>query len=176
MSARRLLLTLVTGAALAAGGSGTAIAPAETGHAAAKAITPAGVGGVKLGRSYTKLRQLHLIGKIRRGCELGGPGTRSAALRPPLKGSVNFTLTSPRKVTDISVTGGARARGVGIGGTIVQIKAAYPKAKVDHGTDKTFGFTLVSVPKGGGGRLAFAVDTKTKKVTVIGIPFIAVCD
>jgi hypothetical protein len=173
---RRLVLTLAAAAFPAAVGIGTAVAPAETGRAAAKSITAAGVGGVKLGRTYTKLRQLHLIGRIGMGCELGGPNTRSAALRAPLRGSVNFTLTSPRKVTDISVTGGATARGVGIGGTIAQIKAAYPKAKVDHSTDKTFGFTTVSVPRSGGGRLSFAVKTTSKRVTAIGIPFVAVCD
>lgn len=176
MSAHRTLLALAAVVALAAVAAGAAVAPAETGHAAAKRITPEGVGGVKLGRSYTRLRRLQLIGRIRRGCELGGPQTRSAALRRPLKGRVNFTLSSPRKVTDISLTGGARARGIGIGGTILQIRTAYPRAKVDHGTDRTFGVTLVKVPRTGGGRLTFAVDTKTKRVTVIGIPFVAFCE
>lgn len=36
--------------------------------------------------------------------------------------------------------------------------------------------TLVTVPRGRGGRLGFAVDTRTKKVTVIGIPGIPFCD
>jgi len=176
MSAHFRPLMLLALVAVTAAAVGTAVAPAESVNLAAKRITPAGVGGVKVGRHYTTLRRLHLVGKIRRGCELGGPRTRSAALRRPLKGSVNFTLNSPRRVTDITVTGGATARGVGIGGTTAQIKAAYPKAKVDHGTDKTFGVTLVRVPKDGGGKLSFAVDTKTKKVTVIGIPSIAFCE
>ena len=116
------------------------------------------------------------MGKIRRGCELGGPNTRSAPLRPPLEGQVNFTLKTPRRVTDITVRGGAKARGVGIGDTIADIKDAYPKAKVDHSTDRTFELTLVRVPKDGGGRLRFGVSTKTKKVTLIGVPFIAFCE
>jgi hypothetical protein len=159
--------------ALAAGGLAAAD---ETGLAAAKKITPKGVDGVKLGMTHRQLRREGLVGPIRKGCELGGPGTRSARLRAPLKGQVDYTLTAPRKVTNITVRGGARARGVGVGATIPDIKAAYPKAKVDHSTDDTFGVTLVKIPKNGGGRLQFAVDTDTDKVTVIGIPFVAFCE
>ena len=162
--------------ALGVMGSGVAAAPVEIGNAAPKRITPSGVGAVKLGKTYKQLREQDLVGKIRRGCELGGPNTRSAPLRPPLKGGVDFTLTAPRKVTNIAIRGGATARGVGIGAKIAKIKSAYPKAKVDHSTDDTFGITLVKVPKGGGGRLQFAVDTTTKKVRLIGIPFIPFCE
>jgi hypothetical protein len=93
-------------------------APVDTvpaAHAAAKAITAKGVGGVRIGMRYTTLLKRGLIGHIRPGCELGGPSTRSAPLRSGVKGTVNFTLTSPRRVTDITVRGGAAARGVGIG-------------------------------------------------------------
>jgi hypothetical protein len=139
-------------------------------------ITASGVDGVKLGKTHKSLRDKNLVGKIRKGCELGGPNTRGAKLLAPLKGSVNYTLTKPRKVTDITVRGGAKARGVGIGDTIPEIKAAFPKAKVDHSTDSTFLLTLVKIPKDGGGRLRFGVSTKTKKVTLIGIPHIAFCE
>jgi hypothetical protein len=74
------------------------------------------------------------------------------------------------------VEGGAKARGVGIGATISKIKAAFPKAQVDHSTDSTFALTMVRIPKGGGGKLTFGVSTKSHKTTLIGIPFIAVCD
>jgi hypothetical protein len=84
--------------------------------------------------------------------------------------------SAPRKVAEISIRGGASARGVGIGATIAQIKAPYPKAKVDHSTDKTFALTLVRVPKNGGGRLQFAVDTMTHRVVIIGIPLIPFCE
>jgi len=107
---------------------------------------------------------------------LAGPGARSASLNAPLKGNVDFTMTLPRKVADITVRGGATARGVGIGATIAQVKAAYPKAKVDHSTDGTFGVTLVRIPKNGGGKLQFAVDTNTHRVGLIGIPLIAFCE
>lgn len=158
----------------------TAIGDAATqprGAAAATAkITPTGVGAVKLGTTYSQLRARHLVGNIHRGCELAGPNARAASLSAPLKGGVDFTMTSPRKVVDVSVRGGATARGVGIGATIPQIKAAYPKARVDHSTDHTFALTLVRIPKNGGGKLQFAVDTKTHRVTLIGVPAIAFCE
>lgn len=164
----------VAGTGVVAVGSGAA--PADTGLAAAKTITASGVDGVKLGKTYRRLREQGLVKKIRRGCELGGPNTRSARLRAPLKGQVNFTPQSPRRVTDITVGGGARARGVGIGAKIPAIKAAYPKAKVDHRTDEVLALTLVKIPKNGAGKLQFGVSTKTKQVTVIGVPFIAFCE
>jgi hypothetical protein len=169
MGSRGLVLLLACAAALCS-------AAIAVGASSPKHITPSGVGGVKLGKTYKQLHNRHLIGSIRHGCELGGPNTRTARLRAPLKGSVNFTLTTPRKVTDITIRGGATARGVGIGATIAQIKAAFPKAKVDHSTDQTFLLTLVRIPKTGGGRLMFAVDTKTHKTTLIGIPIIAFCE
>jgi hypothetical protein len=168
-----LILVVAALAALAVGG---AVAPAQTGPAAAKRITRSGVDGVKLRDTFQDLRNRGLVGRIRHGCPLGGPRTRSARLLAPLKGSVDFTLTKPRKVTNITVRGGARARGVGIGARIRRIKAAFPRARVDHSTDATFGITLVKIPRRGGGRIQFAVDTTTKRTTLIGIPFIAFCE
>jgi hypothetical protein len=170
MNSHRLVQLVGTSAAVL--GAGTAIALA----AGTPKITAAGAGKVKLGKTYTELHDKGLIGKIRPGCNLGGPNTRGAKLKAPLKGQVNFTLKDPRKVTDITINGGAKARGVGIGGTIAQIKAKFPKAKVDHSTDSTFELTLVKIPKSDGGKFHFGVSTKTDKVTVIGIPFIAFCE
>jgi hypothetical protein len=155
---------------------GSVAAPAEIGPAAAKRITPSSVDGVKIGMTHQQLRQRGLVGKIRRGCELGGPDTRSARLLAPLRGQVNYTQRNPRKVTDITVRGGARARGVGIGAKIPAIKAAFPKAKVDHSTDRVFRLTLVRVPKNGGGKIMFGVSTRTKRTTLIGVPLIAFCE
>jgi hypothetical protein len=166
-------------ATLAAGGAaiGSAAASGDQGHAAAPPrITAKGVGKVKLGKTFQQLRSAGLVGRLGRGCELGGPNTRSARLKAPLKGQVNFTQSSPRKVTDITIRGGAKARGVGIGATIPQIKAAFPKAKVDHSTEQVFGITLVRIPKDGGGRIKFAVDVDSKKTTLIGVPIIAFCE
>src|SRR3954447_18014547 len=170
MNPSKRLLTLT---AIAAIGTSTAFAATE---AAAPKITSKGVGGVKLGKTYKQLHDAGLIGKIHHGCELGGANTRTANLKAPLKGQVNFTLHSPRKVTDITVRGGAKARGVGVGDKIPAIKAAFPKAKVDHSTDDTFEITLVRIPKNGGGKLTFGVRTKSKRVTLIGVPFIAFCE
>ena len=172
---KRLLATSAAAVALGAGAI-AASAPAEPTGAATPKITGAGVGKVKVGATYTSLRRKGLIGKIRHGCELGGPNTRSARLKSPLKGQVDFTPSSPRKVAEITISGGAKARGVGIGGTIADIQAVYPKAKVDHSTDDTFQLTLVRVPKSDGGRIMFGVSTTTHKITVIGVPTIAFCE
>src|SRR3954454_14718127 len=169
----RLRTVLSPAAIVAVGAAG---ATASSLQSAAVKITPSGAGGVKLGKTYKSLHDAGLIGKIHHGCELGGANTRSANIKAPLKGQVNFTLHAPRKVVDISVTGGAKARGVGIGDRIKDIKAAFPKAKVDHSTDSTFELTIVRIPKNGGGKLEFGVSTKSKRVTLIGVPRIAICD
>ena len=146
--------------------------------AASQPITPAGVGSIHIGDNYLKLRKAGKIGKVVPGCELAGPNARGAKLLPPLKGSVDLSFHSPRRITDIQITGGATAKGVGIGDTIADIKAAYPKANVDHSSEETFAFTLVTVRGGSDNRslIAFAVDTKTKKISLIGVPYIAACE
>ena len=53
---------------------------------------------------------------------------------------------------------------------------AFPHVKFDHGTEDVFGITLAKVPKRDGGKFQFAVDVGTKKVTLIGVPFIAFCE
>jgi hypothetical protein len=172
MNARRLTC-LASAAAIAVTGANAIGAPTAQ---APPTITRSGVGKVKVGKTYKSLRKQKLLGKVRPGCELGGPNTRSASLRLPLKGSVDLTTTSPRKVRTITVVRGAAARGVGIGATTADIRAAFPAAVVDQSTDDVFGITLVKIPKSGGGRIAFTVDTTTKLVTSIGIPSVAFCE
>ena len=173
---RPILFVLLILAGVTATGAIASAGSRNAEPAATARITPAGVGKVKLGDTYAQLRNQHLVGAAQNGCELAGPNARAASLKAPLKGVVDFTMTSPRKVADITVRGGATARGVGIGATIAGIEAAYPKAKVDHSTDGTFGVTLVRIPKNGGGKLQFAVDTMTHRVVLIGIPLIAFCE
>jgi hypothetical protein len=153
-----------------------ALGPAAAIAAAPQKIHADGVGQVKLGMTFKQLRDKHLVGKLRKGCELAGPNARTARLRSPLRGTVNFTQSAPRKVTDITITGGAEARGVGIGDRLSDIKAKFAKRKVDHSQEGTFGLTFVFVPKKSNPKLMFAIDVNTKKITAIGVPIIAVCE
>lgn len=164
--------------ALAAAGAVvlTAAAPAQTSHTPAQRISGAGVGQVRLGMTYRELRDARLVGRIRRGCELAGPNVRAAGLSAPLKGSVDFSLTSPRRVVNIAVDGGATARGIGVGSTARAIRRTFPRAKFDHSTEGVFEMTLVKVAKRDGGPFQFAVDMKTRKVTLVGIPAIPFCE
>jgi hypothetical protein len=144
--------------------------------AAPQKITRKGVGQVKLGMTFQELREKGLVGKLRPGCPLGGTDTRSARLRSPLRGTVDFTTSTPRKTRNITIRRGARARGVKVGDRIRDIKDAYPKAKVNRDTEEVFGLWLVRVPRDGGGRITFAVDADTRRITLIGVPFIPFCE
>jgi hypothetical protein len=152
-----------------------ALGPAAATAAAPKKITPTGVGQVKLGMTFADLRAQHLIGKLHRGCPLE-PGSRFAKLRSPLRGTVDFTTTQPRTARNITITRGARARGVKIGDTIADIKRAFPKAHVHHSTEDVFRITLVRVPKNGGGIISFSVPLNTHRIDLIGVPDIPFCD
>jgi hypothetical protein len=140
------------------------------------AITPAGVGAVRLGATYQQLRTARAIGPVRPGCELAGPKARSARLLPPLQGSIDLTQSSPRRVATIVVKNGATAHGVGIGATASLIRRSFPHAHFDHGTEAMFGITLVTARRSDVGRLQFALATKTKRVTLIGVPAIPFCE
>jgi hypothetical protein len=131
---------------------------------------------VRLGRTYQSLRRAGLLGTVRPGCELGGPRTRSALLRPPLRGSVDLTIGSPRRVASISVGAGAAARGVGIGDRASEIRAAFRQAGARRSGGPLFDLDFVRVPRGGGGPLVFGIDSKTNRVSIIGIPRIPVCE
>jgi hypothetical protein len=171
-------IALAAATALAAGAAAGALAvDGPTARAAAaKKITPAGVGQVKLGMTFAQLRAKHLVGKLRNGCELSGPNTKTSRLRSPLRGNVDWTKTTPRRAKRITVSRGAKARGVGIGDRLADIKAAFPKAKVNHSTEDMFGITLVRIPKDGGGKIAFSVRVDTKKIDLIGVPVIPFCE
>jgi hypothetical protein len=144
--------------------------------AAPPAVTSAGVTGVALGGRYAALRRAGLIGTLAPGCEVSGPGARSARLLGPLRGAVDFTHTTPRRVQSVTIRGGASARGVGVGATGAQARRAFPHLTLDHRTERLFGITLLTVPKRDGGVFQFAVSTQTGRVTEIGIPAIAFCE
>jgi hypothetical protein len=168
MSRLRTLVLVAVALAMAAGAF-AATAP--------KRITAEGVDGVRLGMTHKKLRAEGLVGRMRGGCPLGGTKTRSARLRRPLRGIVNYTTRKrPRRVRDITIRRGATARGVGIGDRIRDIRDAFPKARVNRDTEDTFGLTLVKIPRNGGGPMRFGVSTDTKRVTLIGVPYIAFCE
>ncbi|MEA2450313.1 MAG: hypothetical protein QOG63_2245 [Thermoleophilaceae bacterium] len=177
MKMKNVSRAAVAAAVLAAGSTAAVTSAAPTHSAATPKITAAGVGKVKLDKSYRRLRAQGLVGKIGPGCEAAGPKARSAKLKAPLTGSVDFTLNKPRKVANITVRGGATARGVGIGSTIGQIKAKFPTAETDHSAESTFGVTIVRIPAPGDKvKFQFAVSTKTHKTTEVGIPDIQFCD
>ena len=167
----------IAAAALAALAIVPATAPGQPARgAAAQRITADGVGQVKLGKTFRRLREHGLVGPIGHFCDAAGDARFSARLKAPLRGQVDFTRTVPHRAKVIAIRGGAKARGVGIGATIAQIRAAFPKARVDHSTEETFGVTLVRIPRDGGGRMRFAVDVNTHKTTLIGVPVIPFCE
>jgi hypothetical protein len=168
---RPLIAAVVASAAVASPAQAMPVA-----HVAAKKVTSAGVGQVKLGMTFAELREKRLVGKLRPGCPLA-ENTRAARLRSPLRGTVNFTQSGPRRVTDIAVRKGAKARGVGIGDRIRDIRDAFRRVRVDRSTEDVFRLTLVRIPKKGpGDRMQFSVPLDTKRIDLIAVPFVAFCE
>ena len=82
---------------------------------------------------------------------------------------MNFTPEQPAQGRrDITIRGGAEARGVGIGDTLADIKAKFKKRKVDHSQEDVFRAHFVLIPKAQtiGGKMMFAIDVDTKKITL----------
>jgi len=179
-----LMVIALTGLALTHAATALASGSAAYGARSARPVkvTPNAVGRIHRGESYHKLRAERLVGRIG-GCSASNPdqlGDRVAMLRPPLKGSVYFVCTDTGdpvlntfKVSAIEITGGASARGVGVGATLAHIKKAFPKEEVDH-TNDINGFTVVGVllKRTGVPSISFAVSTKSHRVTQIGIPYL----
>ncbi len=65
---------------------------------------------------------------------------------------------------------------MGIGDTLADITAAFPKRKVIHASEPIFGFTRVKIPKNGGGRMDFVVPVATGKIRSIHVPRVTICD
>jgi hypothetical protein len=151
-----------------------ALGPAAATAAAPKKITPAGVGQVKLGMTFSQLRQQHLVGKLHKGnCDAAGPNASPfAKLRSPLRGVADFTKSTPHKLTDVTIRSGAKARGVGVGDSLAKVKSRFPNRKIRH----DLGFIFVDIPKTAAIKEQFIVDANTKKVLDIGVPFVALCE
>jgi hypothetical protein len=151
-----------------------ALGPAAATAAAPQKITPAGVGQVKLGMTFSQLRQQHLVGKLHKGnCDAAGPNASPfAKLRSPLKGIADFTKSVPHKLTDISIRGGAKARGVGVGDSLAKVKSRFPKRKIRH----DIGLIFVDIPNTANIKEQFILNQDTKTVDVIGVPFVAICE
>jgi hypothetical protein len=138
-------------------------------------ITGTAVGAIKLGEPYAQVHAAALVGPIGPGCSLNA-GSKAARLRAPLTGNVEFGSSTARKVTDISVSAGANARGVTIGARLSAIRAGYRNVKVDRSTEKVFGVDVATVHPKAGGKISFAINDKTHKVILIGVPDIPFCD
>ena len=87
-----------------------AVQKAETAMAAHRATLPrvngSGVDGVKVGTPFARLHKDGLVGPQRPGCPLD-QGSRSARLKPPLKGGVDLAKQAGRRVASVvTVTGG----------------------------------------------------------------------
>ena len=169
--------TLAVGTVLTA----LALGPAAATAAAPQKITFEGVGQVKLGKTFKQLREDGLVGKLHKGtCDAAGPNALPfAKLRSPLNGTVEFTRGTPHRVNDITIRGGAEARGVGIGDRLKDIKAKFPKRKIDHSQEDVFGAFFVFIPRAnpvGKLKLMFVLDSDTRKITLIGVPFVPFCE
>jgi hypothetical protein len=171
---RRIVMGLAAVLAASVGLATTAPAGPTTAGTTPE-ITASGVGLVKVGKTYVRARRQNLIGKIRPGCPLA-PNTRSARLKSPLRGTVDFTRSRTRRIENITILGGASARGIGIGATLAELQNEFARATVDRNTEEVFGIWLVKVPRSDGGPMQFAVDAQTEKVTSIGVPFLAFCE
>ena len=172
---RRLTLLLAPAAILAVAATTTVAAPDTQSAGGLQRVTAKGVGKVKLGKTYTSLRRAGLISKIGPGCELAGPRARSAKLRAPLEGYVDFGPGKKRRVVHITVLGGAAARGVRVGDTQDDVLQEFPKARVDESTQDQYGVTIVKVPKGGGGKMEFVIGSG-ERVMSINLPGASFCE
>jgi hypothetical protein len=142
--------------------------------AAPQKITAKRAGHVKLGARQAPLHNAGVLGPIQTGCELD-PGSKAAVLRPPLKGAVNLGRGKRHRVREIIVTGGAKARGVGMGDRRKDILAAFPEATFDTSTQEVFRITLGKTPKGGGGPMQMELSRKDG-VVAIAIPRVVFCE
>jgi hypothetical protein len=140
-------------------------------------LTSRGVDGVKLGAKHSVLRDRGLLGRKTPGCEFDGPDARAAKLRiDGVKGIANLTQDAPRRVDNVQLRAGARAKGVGFGDRRADVKAAFPHVRFIKETEEPFGITVAEIPARDGGPFQMGIDVDTKRITAMGVPFILFCE
>ncbi len=141
-----------------------------------KTVDRHGVPGLRLGMTAKHLREAGKIGPLRPGCELA-PSQKIARLRPPLRGFAIFNHRV-RKLSALSFSGGVEtARGIHVGSTAADARAAYPRAEYQApGTADPFaeGFLWVNTIEHPA--MTFVVDPDSNRVETIAVHFPAFCE
>jgi hypothetical protein len=139
-------------------------------------ITPQGVGRLRLGATVGSLRRRHLIGGLRKGCELYA-GQRVAPLRSPLSGWATFE-GGGRTLAAISIEGGAEtASGIGAGSTAAEARAAYPAGEwLSPRRMYPLPVGLLWVDGSAHPKFGILVDPETHRVEDISIPSPNFCE
>jgi hypothetical protein len=142
----------------------------------ARVITPRGVGALKLGATVKTLHAKHLIGKLRKGCELD-VGQRVAPLKAPLKGTAVFGSGKKRLSALIVEAGVETTRHVTIGSTQHAAHVAYPSASLEPpGTAKPFDVGFLWIPDANQPKMTMMIDPSTHTVESISVPVPNLCE
>jgi hypothetical protein len=147
-----------------------------TSAVAARVITNQGVGALHLGATVKSLHGKHLIGGLRKGCELD-PGQRVAPLKAPLKGTAVFASGGNRVSALIVERGVETNRHVKIGSTQHAARTAYPSALLEPpGTAGPFDVGFLWVPNLNHPKMTLIIDPDSHKIDSIGVPVPDVCE
>jgi len=142
-------------------------------------LTERGVDGLLLGRSLAAIRSRHLIGRLRKGCELASPRPYFAPLRAPLTGTATFSGRTPAsKLTFLSVRAGAvTSRGIAIGSPGRQALHAYANAHIKNSAPSNpVKFNAIVVKRDGRYRLWFLLDRRGGNVRSFEVPYPQICE
>jgi hypothetical protein len=193
MRAKRLIIPLLALVLVGACSSGGRAAPSTTTTsttsaallplvttttAAPTTVTERGLGKLQLDMTLDDAKLTRAIGPTHPGCELGGPGELTAALRGAgVEGTAYF---DDGLLSAIVVRNGATtAAGVGPGSTLQEIKSVYAlgyTVDVDRSTEETFGATFVSVKRAGKDLFGFDVDPATQRARSLALPALRTCE